>query len=137
MASRQSSGDKGPAEQVDDLRLALNGLRREHRQLKEKVEDRVLDYIEEEKEVLEELEGKIDSLGDLVRQVDDNATRIAEMGEAVAALEDAADDREQALEDLQEDVMSLRAESRDEDDELLERVRKLETRMNTLAERLD
>ncbi|MDY6769734.1 MAG: hypothetical protein SVU88_02055 [Candidatus Nanohaloarchaea archaeon] len=116
-------------DEVDEVRRALNGLRREHRDLSETVEEQVLDYIEEERAVMAELDQKIDSLADLMDAVSTNQERIDELAAAVDGKADA-DAVDRRLAELQEDIEAG-------DEALLERVKTLETRMDMMAERME
>lgn len=128
MVSRPNSEDD-LQEELESLRLALNGLRREHRELKDKVEARVLDYIEEEKEVMEELDRKIEGIGDILHEINANRARIREVEET---LEGKA-----RVEDIRERMADIEGESEAKDSELLARIRTLETRVDLIAERMD
>ncbi|MDY6761507.1 MAG: hypothetical protein SVY41_00490 [Candidatus Nanohaloarchaea archaeon] len=133
--STQNSGDD-LSEAVDDIQLALNGLRREHRDLKETVEDEVLDYIEGEQAVLEDIGDYIDAVADLknrVEAIDDRQQRLADRVERLETETDNLVTREE----LDDQVADVEAEHQEAREDLTERVKQLETRVSVLAERED
>ncbi|MDY6768755.1 MAG: hypothetical protein SVW02_01465 [Candidatus Nanohaloarchaea archaeon] len=124
MASTLTSEDD-LQDEVDSLRRALNGLRREHRELKETVEDEVLSFVEEEQDVLT-------GVGDYVEAFTEVMTRI----DLVDDKQERLDNRIERLETRSDDFLT-EEEHAEEREELEERLRKLETRVSLMAERVD
>jgi len=126
MGSTQNSGVE---EEVESLRRALNGLRREHRELKEEVEEKVLGYLEEEKAVIGEIDDRVGDMGYLIGEIKKNRDRVKELEREIGSKADTEEMRER-LDELEE-----RVEKKDRD--LVERVKKLETRMDTHSDSLE
>lgn len=122
-----SSGDV--TKKLEELERSLNGLRRAHRDLKETVEDEVLDYIGAERETFDDLEESVKGYGELMREIKVNRDRIdrvrSDLSGEVAELREEMDDRVDAVEREDEEEIA----------ELKERIRKLETRVEALARR--
>lgn len=130
------SGDDELEEDVEGVHRSLNGLRREYRDLKDAVEGPVMEYIEEEKGVLEELDARVEDAADIVGDISSNRERIADLEGAVVEMQE---ELEQAVtaEEVDRMLESVADELAAEDEEIRDRVRKLETRMDLMAERME
>ncbi len=100
-------------EEIRRLRRSLDGLRKEHRDLKEKVDEDILEYLEEERKLLE--------------QVRDKLADYQELREEIERLEG------ELGEEIERKVKEVRTDFVSSPENILERVKKLETRVDALS----
>ncbi len=131
-----SSGREAASGDVERLRRALNGLRREHRDLKGTVEDEVVAYLEEERDVLTRLQERVQEYGEIMREIKRNREHLATVEEDVSdeleRLEAAVDGKVDAstfgrrVDEVADGLETTRKR-------LTERLNKLESRIDFLT----
>ncbi|MFB6076754.1 MAG: hypothetical protein ABEK12_01335 [Candidatus Nanohaloarchaea archaeon] len=119
-ARQADSGGRDP-----DLSRSLNGLRRQHRDLRETVEEDILDYLEDERSVLQTLQRRVQEYGELMREIKQNRDRLDSLADRLDTVETEMVDTGTFAEAV--------ADLEDMHRELAERVRQHEARIDFLT----
>ncbi len=107
-------------EEIRRLRRSIDGLRKEHRDLKDRVENEILEYLKEERDLMKEVRDGLADYQELIEEIERFDDEMEQLKEEMS------NEVEMKIDDVRGDFVST-------PENIVERLKKLETRVDALS----